>query len=392
MTKLFTFLIKETIFEKKIMNIAVNTRLLIKDKLDGIGWFTFHTLKRITQSHREHHFIFIFDRPFDQKFIFSDNITPAVISPPTRHPVLWKTWLHLSVPRFLKKINPDIFISPDGFLPSPLDIPSLNVIHDINFAHFPQDLPFLSRQFYTNNFPKFAQRASHIATVSEYSKKDLINTYNIKEDKISVVYNGSDSHYKPVGENIKSKIKEKYTSNSNYFIFVGSVHPRKNLIRLIKAFDLFKRNSDSHFKLLIVGDFFFKNSTLMHLYNSLEFKKDIIFTGRMEIEELSKVMASAFALTFVPYFEGFGIPILEAMNCNVPIICSNITSMPEVAGQAALYVNPYEIEEIAQAMDKIIYDKQLRENLIEKGKIERQKFSWDMTADKLWQAIERIIK
>ncbi len=374
------------------MNIVVNTRLLIDKKLDGIGWFTFHTLKRISSNHPEHHFIFLFDRPFSQKFIFSENITPVVVSPPTRHPVLWKTWLQYAVPKFLKKINPNIFISTDGFLPSPLNIPSLNVIHDINFAHFPHDLPFLSRQFYTHNFPKFAHNATHIATVSEYSKKDLINTYNIHENKISVVFNGSDKHYKPVDKYIKLKIKEKYTDNCNYFIFVGSVHPRKNLIRLIKAFDLFKKNSGSDFKLLIIGDFFFKNSALLNIYNSLEFKEEIIFTGRMEIEELSKVMASAFALTFVPYFEGFGIPILEAMNCNVPVISSNITSMPEVAGNAALYVNPYEINEIAQAMGKIISDKELRLNLIEKGKIQRQKFSWDMTADKLWQAVEKIMK
>lgn len=373
------------------MKIAVNTRLLIENKLDGIGWFTYHSLKRITQNHPEHHFYFLFDRQYSKKFIFSNNITPIIVGPQTRHPFLWSFWLKISVARKLKKIKADLFISPDGFLPSQLKIPSLNVIHDINFAHFPQDLPFFSRHFYNFQFPKFAQKATHIATVSEYSKNDLINMYNVEPNKISVVYNGSDEIYKPVSINSANKIKEKYSAGYDFFIFVGSVHPRKNLIRLIKAFDRFKEKSSFKHKLLIVGDLFFKNSNLFNIYNSLKFKNDIIFTGRMEIEKLSLLVASATAMTFVPYFEGFGIPILEALNCDTPVISSNITSMPEVAGDAALYIDPYNIDEISQAMIKIVDDKNLRKSLIEKGRIQRQKFSWDKTADKLWNAIEQLI-
>ncbi|MEA3450628.1 MAG: glycosyltransferase family 1 protein [Bacteroidota bacterium] len=374
------------------MNIVVNTRLLIENKLDGIGWFTYHTLKRITKNHPEHHFFFLFDRKYSEKFIFSDNITPIVLIPQTRHPFLWEFWLKISIPLKLKKIDADIFISPDGFLPTRLQIPSLNVIHDINFAHFPKDLPFFSRLFYNHQFPKFAKKATRIATVSEYSKTDLINSYSISSEKISVVYNGSDASYKPVTKDITEKIKNKYSKGNDFFIFVGSVHPRKNLIRLIKAFDKFKAKTSHKHKLLIVGDLFFKNSELFKIFNSLEFKNDIIFTGRMELKELSLLVASASAMTFVPYFEGFGIPILEAMNCDVPIISSNITSMPEVAGNAALYVDPYNIDEISEAMIKIIEDKELRNSLIEKGKIQREKFSWDKTADKLWKAIENTME
>jgi len=315
------------------MKIAVNTRLLIENKLDGIGWFTYHSLKRITQNHPEHHFYFLFDRQYSKKFIFSNNITPIIVGPQTRHPFLWSFWLKISV----------------------------------------------------------ARKPTHIATVSEYSKNDLINMYNVEPNKISVVYNGSDEIYKPVSINSANKIKEKYSAGYDFFIFVGSVHPRKNLIRLIKAFDRFKEKSSFKHKLLIVGDLFFKNSNLFNIYNSLKFKNDIIFTGRMEIEKLSLLVASATAMTFVPYFEGFGIPILEALNCDTPVISSNITSMPEVAGDAALYIDPYNIDEISQAMIKIVDDKNLRKSLIEKGRIQRQKFSWDKTADKLWNAIEQLI-
>ncbi len=373
------------------MKIAINTRLLIDGKLDGIGWFTFHVLKNITKNHPEHTFYFIFDRPYSEKFIFSKNVIPIVVPPPTRHPVLWKIWFDFLLPRTLKKINADVFFSPDGYL-AKTKIPSIAVIHDINFVHNPKDLPFFTRLFYLKEFPKYAHHAKIIATVSEFSKKDIIDNYKIDTEKIKVVYNGADDIYKPVNEDVKISIKEKYSSGKGYFVFVGSVHPRKNLKRLIIAFDNFKEKTNFEHKLIIVGAKFFKNSDLFNVFEKLKFKNDIIFTGRLEVEELHKVVASAVALAFVPYFEGFGIPILEAMYCDVPVISANITSMPEVAGDAALYVNPFNIDEISQALWKMASDGSLRKHLIEKARTQKLKFSWQKTAEKVWQAIEQINK
>ena len=369
------------------MNIAVNTRLLIEDKLDGIGWFTYETLKIITEKKPEHTFYFIFDRPYSKTFIFSENIVPIIAPPPTRHPILWAIWLKFSIPRILKKYNIDFFLSPDGFLPFKIKIPNLIVIHDINFAHKPEDLPFFTRIFYNKYFPAFAKKTTRIATVSEYSKKDMVEVYDINPEKIDVVYNGANIDYKPITADEKSIIRKKYTDNNEYFIFIGSIHPRKNVKRLILAFNEFKKKSNLSHKLVIVGAQFFKNSDLLKTYEALEYKTDIIFTGRLETEELHSILASALGLAFVPYFEGFGIPILEAMYCDVPVISANITSMPEVAGDAALYINPMNINEISEAMKKLATDENLRKNLIEKGKIQRQKFSWQKTADKLWEAI-----
>ena len=134
------------------MRIAVNTRLLIKNRLDGMGWYKYHTLKRMTVAHPEHEFYFIFDRPFDAEFIFSDNITPLITSPPARHPVLWYFWFEVSIPRLFSKIKPDLFLSPDGYLSLSTKVPSVPVIHDINFHHRPFDLPLSSRIFYRNMF------------------------------------------------------------------------------------------------------------------------------------------------------------------------------------------------------------------------------------------------
>src|SRR5690606_8257814 len=129
-----------------------------KNRLEGIGWFTFETLKRITVAHPEHQFLFIFDRPWAPEFIFSENITPIVAGFPTRHPILWILWFELVIPRVLRKHKADIFFSPDGLLSLRTKVRSIPVIHDISFKHRPKDLPFWPRWYYNYFFPRFAKK------------------------------------------------------------------------------------------------------------------------------------------------------------------------------------------------------------------------------------------
>lgn len=370
------------------MKILVNTRLLIENKLDGIAWFTFETLKRITQMYPEHEFIFVFDRKFSEKFIFSDNVTGIVINPPARHPILWYIWFEISLKKIIKKEKPDVFLSPDGFLSLDSKIKSIAVIHDINFFHRPKDLPVSSRFFYNRFFPKYANKAKQIATVSEYSKHDISKSYKINPDKISVVYNGCNEIYTPLDEETKNKTKNNLTEGQDFFIFIGSMHPRKNITGLFKAFERFKNESKSDFKLVIVGQKMFMTSKIEKTFNDMRFKNDVIFTGRLNQFDLHKVLASAYALTFVPFFEGFGIPVIEAMNCDVPVVTSNTTSLPEAAGNAALFVDPFSVDSIKNAMIEITQKSNLRKDLIAKGRIQKTKFSWDKTADKLWDVIK----
>lgn len=374
------------------MRIAVNTRLLLKDKLEGIGWFSFETLSRITKAQPKHDFFFLFDRPFSSDFIFEDNVHPIVVSPPTRHPLLWYIWFELRIPKILKEIDADVFLSPDGFLSLRSLIPSLAVIHDLNFEHYPKDLKFSHRLFYRFFFKKYAQRANQIATVSEYSKKDICSKYKIDASKIDVCLNGVSSKFHPIGLSEQIKVKKMYSLGVDYFLFVGAIHPRKNITRLLKAFDAFKKKSKSSNKLLIVGSKMWWNQALQKSFENTFHKQDIIFLGRKNQLELNNLYASALALCFVPYFEGFGIPILEAMKCACPVITSNCSSMPEVSGDAALLVNPLKIEEISNAMYRLDQDTNLRTLLSAKGQIRAEKFGWNSTANALWKSIEKIKK
>ena len=370
------------------MKIVVNTRLLLDGRLDGIGWFAYQTLKRITRQHPDFHFVFLFDRPYHEKFIFADNITPLVLYPPTRHPVLFYLWMQFSVKPLLNKLKPDLFLSPDGFLALGAKCNQLPVIHDINFLHYPKDLGFSARHYYNHFFPKFAKEATRIATVSEFSKKDISENYHILPSKIDVVYNGIHDYFDLISDDIKIITKKKYTKGFDYFVFVGSLHPRKNILRLIKAFHLFKTETKSNFKLVLAGAIFWGENEMYELIKKLSIENEIIFTGRVSNDELKNLIASAFALTYVPYFEGFGIPIVEAMQCGTPILAANTSCLPEIAGDAAIYANPFDENEIKHAMITLYEDSEIRTNLIRKGLEQKNKYSWDKTSSLLWKSIE----
>jgi glycosyltransferase involved in cell wall biosynthesis len=371
--------------------IAVNTRLLIPGKLDGIGWFTFETLKRICNEHPDTRFYFLFDRKFSKEVVFGDNVTPVVLRPPARHPVLWYFWFECRVHSFLKRSKPDLFLSTDGFLPLRSEIPSVVVIHDINFEHRPGDLPWMARKYYRHFFPRFARRASRIMTVSEYSRRDIINQYDISEGMIDLAYNGANERYHPITEEEAEQVRREMTGGAHYFIFVGSLHPRKNITNLLKAFQLFKDEVKGDYKLVLVGEKFFLTSSMKTQLERMASKKDVIFTGRLSPDRLNGMLGAAWAMTFVPYFEGFGIPIVEAMKCEIPVIASNVTSLPEIAGDAALFVTPESPGSIRDAMVRIIRENGLREELIRKGRSRRELFSWDDTAHMLWSSVLRVL-
>ena len=271
-------------------------------------------------------------------------------------------------------------------------MPSVNVFHDLNFEHYPTDLPLAERFFYRTFFKKYAQKARRIATVSEFSKTDIIKQYNPDPSKIDVVYNGANELFGPITEDEKLATLEKYTAGRPYFFFVGALHPRKNLVNLFRSFDIFKQTDKQNTVLLIAGARKWWTGEIAEVYESMKFNLDIVFAGRLETSEMRQVMGSAIALTYVSYFEGFGIPIVEAFRCGTPVITSNVTSMPEIAGDAALLVDPFNARDIASAMQKVSGDEALRKSLIAKGYERAPKFTWDKSAKRLWQTLDKVLK
>jgi glycosyltransferase involved in cell wall biosynthesis len=368
------------------VRIAVNTRLLLKNRLEGIGWFSFEVLRRMVQSHKRHEFLFIFDRPWHPEFIFSDNITPVAAFPPARHPVLWYGWFEYALPRIFKKYKPDLFFSPDGYTSLRSKIPAVTVIHDLNFEHFTGDMPASYRAYYRYFTPKYAHKSQRILTVSEYTKTELHRLYQVPEDKIDVVYNGVQEGFVPLTPNEVQIARKKFAGGSPYLVFVGSLHPRKNIVGMLNGFSALAHPS---VRLLLVGSKRWWTSGMEAAARPLIESGRLIMPGHLPPQDLYQAVGGAEIMLYPSLFEGFGVPVLEGMQAGVPVLTSNTSSLPEIAGGAALLVNPEDTSAIAQAMQHLLTDRELRRSLIEKGKIRARQFNWDQSARLVWEGLER---
>ena len=350
------------------MNIGINARHLIKNRLEGIGWYSFEILKRLIKLMPNHQFIFFYDRK-TSFLINGENVTNIIINPPARHPILFKIWFNVMLPKAFKKHKVSLFFSPDGFVSLSSDIHQVGVIHDLNFEHYPEDLPKNIVKYYKKYMPLFAQKAIKVITVSNYSKNDIVSNYRINPDKVKVIYNGGNKIFQPLS-NEEVQIFQRNNSKKPYFIYIGSLHKRKNIERMLKAFQLF--NSENKFDFIIVGTDMWRGQ--LNLEGIIE---NVHFMGRKSGSDLAKWIASSSALVYISYFEGFGLPVLEGMMAGAPVISGNLTSLPEVGGNAVIYVDPFNIDSIVQGMHDAINNHSSYRKL---GQEQAQLFSWDKSA------------
>ena len=374
------------------VKIALNCWILRNKNIDGIGYFTINTISLLIRNNPQVHFQILCDKNFTENYFDFPNVSKHHIFPPYRHPLLYVFYMEFILPFFLKKYKPDVFVSMDGFLSLISNCKQIPLICDINFEHKPEDLKWKNRVYYCYFFKKFARKAKRIITISEYSKRDISNFYTIPLDTIDNVSCGINGNFYPLPQEKIIATREKWSSGKPYFFFVGSMHPRKNIKRLIESFNEFKKQTTADLKLVLAGSILWQTSDIEESYTASPYKEDIIFTGRLSDDELKDLLGAAFALSFVPIFEGFGLPIVEAMQSGIPVICSNVTSMPEVAGDAAILVDPFSVENITVGMVKLYTDKSLSLQLIEKGNKQKDQFSWNRTAHLFMNSINKVIQ
>lgn len=369
------------------MRIAINTRFLLPRYLEGLGFFTQEICKELVRRRPQDEFLFLFDRSYSEDFILGTNVEAMSLMPQARDPLLWKAWFEFSVPRALKKWKADVFISPDGYCSLRSKTPTVMVAHDIAHVHYPDQIPARARKYYQKNVPRFLQRAESIVTVSEFVKQDIQAHYNVDPSKIFVGCNGIKPGFRPASNEERVATRAAFSEGKPYFFYLGAVHPRKNIDRLIKAYELYREQGGQAHKLLLGGRIAWQTEQTKALHAASAYKEDITFLGYVKNEDLPRLLGSAHALIYPSLSEGFGVPLLEAMYCEVPIITSNVTSLPEVAGDAALLIDPKNIQEMAAAMNRINEDTALVTHLVAAGRKQREKFSWELAVD----AIERAI-
>jgi glycosyltransferase involved in cell wall biosynthesis len=279
-------------------------------------------------------------------------------------------------------------------LPMFLSCKSVLTIHDILFESNPEFFPELHRRLLKFFVPFSAKRASRIIADSEFTKKQIIQYYNIPEGKVTVIYLGSSDKFIPIKNiNLITSVLGKYGIKKKYILFVGRIEPRKNIVGLLKAFDFIKKRGKKDLCLVIVGnqDKIFNEKELINKIEKLELSSDIIFTGGISEEDLPVLYNGAEVLVYPAFAEGFGLPVLEAMACGTPVITSNTTSLPEVAGDATLLVNPYNFTEIGESLERVLYNPQIRKELSDKGLQKAKQFSWDKAARKTLEVYHDIL-
>jgi glycosyltransferase involved in cell wall biosynthesis len=371
------------------MKIAVNTRWLLPDKLEGFGWYTYHVLQELTRLFPEAEFHFFYDRKIASPLLESLEIHNHIVWPAARHPYLWHFWNQFSVPFMLKKIKADIYFSPDGFLPATLNIPALVTIHDLNFEAKDAFIKPQPKRYYQKHIRASAKMATHIFTISRFSTNDLITRYEVPPEKVSWAYNGPQKEFIDL-HRFSQSTRQQFAGAHPYFLFVGAQNPRKNLHRIFQAFDAFCAKSNTRTALVLAGEKMLWDDEIEMAWQNLQHKDLVFFSGRVSSEDLNHLYSTAIALVFPSLFEGFGMPIVEAFYAGCPVITSLGSSTAEVAGDAALLIDPTRFEEIETAMEKIANDAALAEQLRQKGFARAPLFNWKSGAAQIAEKIREL--
>jgi glycosyltransferase involved in cell wall biosynthesis len=273
----------------------------------------------------------------------------------------------------------DLFHATDHLLPRLSHVQSVFTLHDLIFRFYPETHKPLNRWFLTLMMPHFLRAADAIIAISECTKKDAVRLYGLDEPKISVIYEAVHPHFSAAPREAISAVRRKYGLPENFILSLGTLEPRKNLTSLLDAYHAL-RNQGSQRKLVIVGKKGWLYGDFFRKLRELALEDEVIFPGFVPDEDLPAFYSAADLFVFPSLYEGFGLPVLEAMACGLPVIASNSSSLPEVAGEAGMLIDPCDIDALVKAMQSALTDEGKRRKMKEKGLQQAAKFSWEKAA------------
>ena len=360
------------------MRIAIDARKLHDY---GIGTYVRNILRYLGRIDRENEYVLLC-RPADLDSMdkYGDNFR-AVAEPSGNYSVMEQ----VRVPLALKRAGAHVFHAPHYVLPPVLPCPSVVTIHDCIHLMFPEYLPNKLAYAYARTFMTIAaRRSSRVLTVSEASKRDILRFFKIPASKVEVVYNAIDDRFdrEPEMEDVM-RVRERYQLNDPFLLYTGNIKPHKNVERVIEAYSLLRTRGFDNLKLLIIGDEISKSPHLRRAVHRHQLHRQVRFLGFVPDATLAVLYRLADVFVFPSLYEGFGLPPLEAMASGTPVVTSNVSSLPEVVGDAALLVDPKDADAIAGAIQRILTDRDLRRSLTQKGLGRAHDFSWERSVRRI---------
>jgi glycosyltransferase involved in cell wall biosynthesis len=284
----------------------------------------------------------------------------------------------------------ELFHATEHLLLPLRSIPTILTVHDLIYRHLPAHHKRLNRWYLNLTMPLYCRRATHVVAVSECARRDLITAYRLPAEKTTVVYEAADPRFYPQPPERVSAVRSRYGLPGRYLLFVGTIEPRKNLARLLEAFETIHEEGLSD-GLVIVGRRGWLYGDFFARLEQSPVRDAVIFPGYVPDEDLPAIYSGAQALAFPSLYEGFGLPVLEAMACGIPVVTSNSSSLPEVGGTAALYVDPRDVEALREAVRRVLCDAALREQLQVQGLAQAAQFSWDRAAAQTEAVYEAVL-
>lgn len=357
----------------------------------GIGEYAFELIKELSNlKSKDHHIVIYLKKdPIADLPIESGTLKYRVIKPGK----LWTQW-RLPIDLYLHNPKPDVFFSPSHYAPRFCPVPTVISVMDLSYLHFP-DLFDKSDLYQLRNWTSYSvKKASKILTISKSSKNDIIKSYSVNPGKVIVTYPGIKelSGLNPQVYGMK-KIENKYNISENFVLFVGTLQPRKNISKLIEAFSkvINQESKVKNLELVVVGKRGWQYEEILEAPERFGIKERVKFLESVNDEELSVLYKNALCYVLPSLYEGFGLPVLEAMKAGCPVITSDVSSLPEAGGNACLYVDPNDVDDIAEKIRKLVTSDKLRNDLIAKGKEQVKKFSWNKTAKETLSALEKLV-
>jgi glycosyltransferase involved in cell wall biosynthesis len=269
--------------------------------------------------------------------------------------------------------------------------PLVVTVHDISYDLFPDSFSPRDRLVLSTLVPFSLRRAARVITGSEHTKRDMVGRYGLPEEKVVVTYYAADHAFRPILDRQRiAAIKAKYGITTDFILFLGSLQPRKNLLRLIEAFTLLHEGGALAHKLVIAGPALWRESEVYDRVRKYGLEEDVVFTDYVPHEDMPLLYNAADLFVFPSLYEGFGLPPLEAMACGTPVVASNISSLPEVLGDAAILVDPYDVQQLARAMHDVLSSGDLRQEMAAKGLERARRFSWAETAHKTLEVYQEV--